>query len=170
MQKFNLLNFFYGLGAAIILIASLFKFVGWNGADTLFMVGLIGEAIIFLISGAQPIAKANQYRWDKVFPQLRNASVTEEAEAYNQALSLDAAEFTQEQQITKIVESILALNNSVETLNNATKKLTSYVENLETNYELVTNSTLDYHKEINSLKIKIASANNKLREFENYKF
>ena len=167
MRKFDLLNFFYGLGAAIILIAALFKFVGWNGADTLFVIGLIGEAIIFLISGMQPVTFPKLFHWERVFPQLtRDPNIsTVETE-----VTLEAAEITQEQQIHKVMDSILSLNTSVDVLNKATQKLTSYVEKLESNYELVNNSTLDYHKEINSLKIKIANANEKLREFENYKF
>jgi len=167
MRKFDLLNFFYGLGAAIILIAALFKFVGWNGADTLFVIGLVGEAIIFLISGMQPVIIPKIFHWDRVFPQLSKHA---EGDVISEEVTLEAAQMTQEQQIHKVMDSILSLNSSVDVLNKATQKLTSYVEKLESNYELVNTSTLDYHKEINSLKIKIANANEKLREFENYKF
>jgi len=164
-KKFSLLNFFYGLGAAIILIAALFKFVGWKEADTLFIVGLIGEAIIFLISGALPVVQSQSFRWDRVFPQLRDKGVEEIPE-----MTVEAAHMTQEQQIEKVMQSIVALNNSVDYLNKATQKLSSSVEKLDDNYDKVTESTLDYQKEINSLKIKIAAANERLKEFENYKF
>ncbi len=166
MRKFDLLNFFYGLGAAIILVAALFKFLGLEGADALFIVGLVGEAIIFLISGAQPVFKQRTYNWERLFPQL-DRDEDDEAVA---TVSMENAEVTQEQQIQQIIQSIVGLNSSVENLNSATQRLTGYVEKLETNYEMVNSSTLDYHKEINSLKIKIASANDKLKEFENYKF
>lgn len=166
MRKFDLLNFFYGLGAAIILVAALFKFLGLEGADALFIVGLVGEAIIFLISGAQPIFKHQPYKWERLFPQLSR----DEAGIEAAKVTIDGAEATQEQQIQQIIQSIIGLNTSVDNLNNATQRLTSYVDKLETNYEMVNSSTLDYHKEINSLKIKIASANEKLKEFENYKF
>ncbi len=166
MRKFDLLNFYYGLGAAIILIAALFKFLGLDGADALFIVGLVGEAIIFLISGAQPIFKHQPYKWERLFPQLQK----EDDDIESVAVTIDGAQATQEQQIQQIIQSIIGLNNSVENLNNATQRLTTYVDKLETNYEMVNSSTLDYHKEINSLKIKIASANDKLKEFENYKF
>ncbi|MFT5724976.1 MAG: gliding motility-associated protein GldL [Bacteroidia bacterium] len=166
MRKFDLLNFFYGLGAAIILVAALFKFLGLEGADALFIVGLVGEAIIFLISGVQPVFKHQPYKWERLFPQLSKDDDS------NHAIQMTVAgvELTQEQQIEQIIQSIVGLNNSVENLNNATQRLTGYVDKLETNYEMVNSSTLDYHKEINSLKIKIASANDKLKEFENYKF
>ncbi|MCB0733890.1 MAG: hypothetical protein H6608_00325 [Flavobacteriales bacterium] len=166
MRKFDLLNFFYGLGAAIILIAALFKFVGWNGADTLFVIGLVGEAIIFVISGLQPVTINKVFHWDRLFPQLTR----EEDEPGQGEISIEGAELTHEQQIQKMMESILALDNSVDVLNTSTKKLTKFIERLESNYELVNTSTLDYQKEINSLKIKIANANEKLKEFENYRF
>jgi hypothetical protein len=166
MRKFDLLNFFYGLGAAIILVAALFKFLGLEGADALFIVGLIGEAIIFLISGAQPIFKYQPYKWERLFPQLSKT----DGDVGVSEVTVAGAEVTQEQQIQQIIQSIVGLNSSVENLNNATQRLTGYVDKLETNYEMVNSSTLDYHKEINSLKIKIASANDKLKEFENYKF
>ncbi len=165
MRRFDLLNFFYGLGAAIILVAALFKFVGWKGADLLFIVGLVGEAIIFLISGAQPVLRQKFYDWERIFPQLSKDNEEEVAK-----VNLENAEVTQEQQIQQIIQSIVGLNTSVENLNEATQRLTGYVEKLETNYEMVNSSTLEYHKEINSLKIKIASANEKLKEFEKYKF
>jgi gliding motility-associated protein GldL len=164
-KKFSLLNFFYGLGAAIILIAALFKFVGWREADTLFIVGLVGEAIIFLISGALPVMKAKSFNWEKVFPQLQDEQGTNVP-----GPTLASAEFTQEEQVKKIIESIVSLNNSVENLNSATLKLTNTVGKLEENYETVSEATMDYQKEINSLKIKIAGANQKLKEFENFKF
>ncbi|MBO6518139.1 MAG: gliding motility protein GldL [Bacteroidia bacterium] len=160
------MNFFYGLGAAIILVAALFKFVGWEGADLLFIVGLVGEAIIFLISGAQPVLRQKSYNWERIFPQLAKSDDDDEIVK----VSLENAEVTQEQQIQQIIQSIVGLNSSVENLNDATQRLTGYVEKLETNYEMVNSSTLEYHKEINSLKIKIASANDKLKEFEKYKF
>jgi len=164
-KKFSLLNFFYGLGAAIILIAALFKFVGWREADTLFIVGLIGEAIIFLISGALPVLQSKTFRWDRVFPQLRDDDAAEAPR-----INMESASLTHEQQIQKVMESITTLNNSVEYLNKATQKLSSSVEKLDDNYDMVSESTLEYQKEINSLKIKIASANERLKEFENYKF
>lgn len=168
MRKFDLLNFFYGLGAAIILIAALFKFIGWDGADTLFIVGLVGEAIIFLISGAQPVFKEKSYQWDKIFPQLSKDD--DNKDLIPEKFNLNTAQVTQEQQIQQIIQSIVGLNSSVESLNQATQQLTSYVEKLETNYEMVNTSTLEYHQEISNLKLKIAAANEKLKEFENYKF
>jgi hypothetical protein len=157
------INFFYGLGAAIILLAALAKFQGSRWADTLFTVGLVGEAIIFLIAGMQKVYKVRPYAWDKVFPQLSKSD--DEG-----IIPLGTAQVTQEQQVKQIIESISSLNTTVESLNSATQKLVNSVVKLEDNYEKVNDSTIDYQKEINSLKIKISAANKRLKEFENFKF
>jgi len=157
------INFFYGLGAAIILLAALAKFQGSRWADTLFTVGLVGEAIIFLVAGLQKVYKVKPYAWDRVFPQLSKTG-------QETMIPLGTAEVTQEQQVKQIIESISSLNSTVENLNNATKKLVNSVGKLEDNYERVNDSTVDYQKEINSLKIKISAANKRLKEFENFKF
>lgn len=161
--KFDLLNFFYGLGAAIILIAALFKFLGWRAADTLFIIGLVGEAIIFIISGVQKVAVKKTYPWERVFPQLK-----ENTERYR--VTVGDAQATQQQQVQQIIESIVQMNDTVAKLNEATLRLTRTVETLEHNYEGVTQATLEYQQEVNSLKIKIAAANEKLQEFEKYKY
>lgn len=157
------INFFYGLGAAIILLAALAKFQGSRWADTLFTVGLIGEAIIFLIAGLQKVYKVKPYAWDKVFPQLSKSGE-------DVMIPIGTAKVTQEQQVKQVIESISTLNMTVDNLNTATKKLVSSVGKLEDNYEKVSDSTVDYQKEINSLKIKISAANKRLKEFENFKF
>lgn len=157
------INFFYGLGAAIILLAALAKFQGSRWADTLFTVGLVGEAIIFLIAGLQKVYKVKPYAWDKVFPQLSKSGE-------DTMIPVGTAKVTQEQQVKQIIESISSLNTTVDNLNTATKKLVNSVGKLEDNYERVSMSTEDYQKEINSLKIKISAANKRLKEFENFKF
>lgn len=162
-RRFDLLNFFYGLGAAVILIAALFKFLGWRAADTLFIIGLVGEAIIFIISGVQKVTVRRSYPWERVFPQLKD-----KREQYE--ITPGAAQSTQQVQVQQIIDSIVQMNDTVSKLNEATHKLTQTVETLEKNYEGVTQSTLEYQQQVNSLKIKIAAANEKLQEFEKYKF
>lgn len=170
-RKFDLINFFYGIGAAIILIAALFKFMGWKFADYLFMIGLIGEAFIFLISAFEWKSYRHEYKWDRIFPQLREKDEADELEELESVENIESvASVTREQQLEKILNSIVSLDNNLQHLNEATGRLNKTVEMLEKNYETMSQSTLEYQQQINSLKIKIASANDRLKEFENYKF
>ena len=40
----------YGLGAAVVIVGALFKIMHWPGAGILLSVGLLTEALIFVIS------------------------------------------------------------------------------------------------------------------------
>ncbi len=161
-RKFDYINFFYGVGAAIILIAAMFKFLGWNFGDILFIVGLTTEAIIFLISAFEFKYFKQDFAWDKVFPQLKSDNETYEPD-------LSMLENTQEQQITKIMESLVVLHSSVVSLNTATRRLNDTIEKVDKNFDTITESTNSYQKELNNLRDKLASANNHLKDFENFR-
>jgi len=164
-KQFNFLNFFYGLGATVILIAAMFKFLGWPYANYIFIGGIAVEAIVFLISAFDWSSDSKSYNWEKVFPQLDE----EGSENYG-AASTALAEGTQQQQVQKIMETIGTLNNSVTELNKATLKLTKSVEMMEDNYETVTASTKKYQEEIDSLRTKISSANEQLKGFDKFNY
>ena len=69
-KKFNFLNFFYGLGATVILVAAMFKFLGWRQANTIFIIGILVEASVFFISAFDWGGDTKEYQWERVFPQL----------------------------------------------------------------------------------------------------
>lgn len=160
-KKFDFINFFYGLGAAIILIAAMFKFLGWNLGDILFIIGLSTEAIIFLISSFDWKYTKKEYEWDKVFPQLGNNNNYIDPE-------LNILEGTQELQIKKIIESLTTLHSSVISLNNATRKLNESIEKIDKNFDIISETSTLYQNELNTLKEKIAKANYNLKDFDNF--
>jgi peptidoglycan hydrolase CwlO-like protein len=162
-NQFSYLNFFYGLGATVILIAAMFKFLGWRYANIIFVIGILVEAIVFLISAFDWSGGRKNYEWEKVFPQLK-----EEDDLYD--ITTPIAEGTQQQQIQKIMDTIVALNNSVNELNSATKKLTSSVNTMEENYDSITESTKRYQAEIDHLSSKISRANDSLSAFDNFNY
>jgi hypothetical protein len=163
-KKFNFLNFFYGLGATVILVAAMFKFLGWRHANTIFIVGILVEASVFFISAFDWGEDTKGYQWERVFPQLDN-----EDNSPNTS-SIALAEGTQQQQIQKIMGTVMTLNSSVTELNNATEKLTKSVSMMEKNYGIVTESTHKYQVEIDNLRNKIAGANDRLQDFDKFNF
>lgn len=64
------ITFIYGVGAAIVLVGAMFKFLGWQFANELFIIGLTVEAIVFLISAFERKVDDKEYNWENVFPQL----------------------------------------------------------------------------------------------------
>lgn len=64
-------NLLIGVGAAFIIIGALFKIMHWEGANTILVGAMIGEAIIFLIQAIIPPDK--DYHWEKYYPGLDSA-------------------------------------------------------------------------------------------------
>ena len=70
--KLDPITFIYGMGAAIVLVGAMFKFLGWNFANEMFIIGLSVEAIVFTISAFERKVEDKEYNWEQVFPQLEN--------------------------------------------------------------------------------------------------
>lgn len=68
--KLSLVTFFYGFGAAVVLVGSMFKFVDWDFANELFIAGLSIEVLVFLVSAFERTHEDTEYEWERVFPQL----------------------------------------------------------------------------------------------------
>ena len=68
-------NLFIGIGASIVLIGALGKIQSYEWGGPALTIGLVTEAIIFLVLGLIPPEK--DYYWDKLYPGLGdyNASV-----------------------------------------------------------------------------------------------
>ncbi len=163
-KQFNYLNLAYGVGAAIILIAAMFKFLGLKYANTIFVAGIFIESIIFLISAFDWSVEKKDYEWEKVFPQLDqegNPTIP---------ITQNIAEGTQQQQIEQIMNTIISLNASVTELNSATRKLTNTVDDMSKNYEIISESTMKYQQELDSLRDKLSNANTKLQGFESFNY
>jgi gliding motility-associated protein GldL len=62
------LNFLYGAGASVVIVGALFKILHWPGANTMLMIGLSTESLIFLISAFEP--PHEDVDWSLVYPEL----------------------------------------------------------------------------------------------------
>lgn len=62
--KDRIFNAGYGIGASIVIVGVLFKLMYWEGANIMLTVGLLTEALIFLMSAFERPLKT--YEWDKV--------------------------------------------------------------------------------------------------------
>lgn len=73
-KRLDPITLLYGIGASIVLIGAMFKFVGWPFANELFIIGLSVEAVIFFISAFEMKKDEKEYKWEEVFPQLDGQS------------------------------------------------------------------------------------------------
>lgn len=65
----TIFNFFYGFGASLAILGTMFKLLHLDGANIALAVGLGTEVFIFALSAFEPPFR--NYRWDEVFPILR---------------------------------------------------------------------------------------------------
>ncbi len=64
----KLMNMVYGLGAAVVIIGALFKIMHWPYGDLMLIVGLVTEAVVFVISAFESVD--DELDWSLVYPEL----------------------------------------------------------------------------------------------------
>lgn len=69
-KKLDLLNFFYSIGAVVILLGVIAKFLEWKAQDALLLAGLSVEALVFTMSSIQYKTELSKYHWERIFPEL----------------------------------------------------------------------------------------------------
>ena len=71
-KKFDVFNFFYSIGAVVILIGVIAKFLEWKLQDPLLLTGLGVEALVFTMSAIQykDDKVVKEYHWERLFPEL----------------------------------------------------------------------------------------------------
>lgn len=77
------INFVYGMGAAVVIMGATFKILHLPGGDIVIGVGMIVEALLFVVSAFEPVHA--EYDWEKVYPEL-----TEGAEAKGEVRKVEA--------------------------------------------------------------------------------
>lgn len=79
----------YSVGAAVVILGALFKITHRPGADTWLTVGLVTEAIIFLLFAFQSFVQppGRDYEWEKVYPELDEPTNKNALASRNQGVS-----------------------------------------------------------------------------------
>ncbi len=111
--KLNLITFFYGFGAAVVLVGSMFKFVDWDFANELFIAGLSIEVLVFLVSAFERTPEDTEYEWERVFPQLsKEGEETADIAHYNSAMNQFGST------LNALTDQISGLNNAIGNIKN----------------------------------------------------
>lgn len=153
-KTFDYLNFAYGLGAAIVITGAMFKFLGWDYANEMFLVGLTTEAVIFIISGIDFKVESRRLRWERVFPQIDPAYKGEAPK-----IDLNEAQDLYYRNTETLVNSVSSFNESIKRLNEATEKLALGVEKIGTSIDRIDKSTSSYESELEELKSRMKRVN-----------
>jgi len=73
----RVMNFAYGMGAAVVIVGALFKIQHWTGASAMLIIGLLTEALIFGLSAFD--APDVELDWSLVYPELAGGNPKERA-------------------------------------------------------------------------------------------
>jgi hypothetical protein len=145
--KLSPLNMAYGIGAAVVITGAMFKFLNWRFANEMLFIGLATEAIVFFISAFELVKDEDEYRWEKVFPQLTSQEPTniERMEELFQKVNLDA------DIVEKLTNSIVQLEQNVSKLATA-----SNTAHLQEQLDKMAQTTQSYETELTKLNANIA--------------
>jgi len=146
-------NFLIGIGASVVMIGALFKIRSLEGGDIMLTIGLVTEAILFLMLGLLPPEK--DYYWEKLYPGLDdyntrinpltegpvkggarplNGDVVENqlggmlSELQNMSKSMSSLKALQEVDFSKTKDQVSAMSNFYTRLNDAMATLNASVD------------------------------------------
>ena len=137
--KLDPITFIYGFGAAVILVGSMFKFIGWDYANELFIAGLAIEAVVFIISAFERKVDEKEYHWENVFPQLEQEAISgngPDGSSYSKAMEqLSESIKSFSTQISSLNNSLGTINEEIRANNQATKAMNDKVMELNKQME-----------------------------------
>ena len=149
----RVMEFTYGMGAAVVIVGALFKIQHWPGASEFLIVGLLTEAAIFGLSAFE--TSADELDWSLVYPELaggmakNKADKKEDAKEAQGLLSQKLDEMLKEAKIDG--ELMASLGNSIKNFEAAAKTIAPSAESLA--------STKKYSEELTLAASQMESIN-----------
>jgi gliding motility-associated protein GldL len=169
----NFMAKLYGIGASVVIIGALFKINHYTGADTMLIVGLGCESMIFFFSAFEP--PHVEPDWSLVYPQLAGIYHEDELDTSKAFTTKD----TVTQELDKMLEKakigpelIASLGTGLTKLTETTSKLSNvadaslandkYVTTMKTATESATILNDSYRKTASSLEQSVNASQEQL--------
>ena len=149
----KVMNFAYGMGAAVVIIGALFKLMHWPGASAMLIIGLGTEAFIFGLSSFDAVDE--ELDWTLVYPELAGGEAkarkvkTEGSEDTQGLLSQKLDAMLKEAKIDG--ELMASLGNSIKNFEGAAKAISPTVDSVA--------STKKYAEEMTKAATQLESLN-----------
>ena len=122
----RVMEFTYGMGAAVVIVGALFKIQHWPGGSEFLIVGLLTEAGIFALSAFE--TTADDIDWSLVYPELAGGQAKEKTkkEDAEGLLSKKLDAMLKEAKIDG--ELMSSLGNSIKNFEGAAKSISPSVD------------------------------------------
>lgn len=146
------MNYFYSIGASIVLLGALFKLQHWPLGGLMLTIGMSCEALIFFLSAFEPMV--DNPDWAKVYPQLKEDFLPEDdymLQPKQEKVGFDSlmekADISPELlgKLKKGLQDLSNTANSIADISNASLATDVYVRNLSSASE-----SLDTFTAVNS--------------------
>ena len=150
----KVMNFAYGMGAAVVIVGALFKIQHWTGASQLLVIGLLTEAFIFALSAFDKVD--DELDWTLVYPELAGGEAKPKAKKKEDASDADGLLSQKLDAMLKEAkidgELMASLGNSIKNFESAAKGIAPTVDSLA--------STKKYSEELTKAAAQMESLNN----------
>ena len=149
----KVMNFAYGMGAAVVIVGALFKIQHWTGASELLVIGLLTEAFIFALSAFDKVD--DELDWTLVYPELAGGEAKPKAKKKEDASDADGLISQKLDTMLKEAkidgELMASLGNSIKNFESAAKGIAPTVDSLA--------STKKYSEELTKAAAQMESLN-----------
>ena len=150
----KVMNFAFGMGAAVVIVGALFKIQHWTGASELLVIGLLTEAFIF---GLSAFDKPDEdLDWTLVYPELAGGEAKQKSKKTADASDADGLLSQKLDTMLKEAkidgELMASLGNSIKNFESAAKGIAPTVDSLA--------STKKYSEELTKAAAQMESLNN----------
>ena len=125
----RVMEFTYGMGAAVVIVGALFKIQHWPGASQFLIIGLLTEAAIFALSAFE--TSADEIDWSLVYPELAGGEAKQKTkkEEPKDAQGLLSQKLDTMLKEAKIDGELMAsLGNSIKNFEGAAKSISPTVD------------------------------------------
>ncbi len=159
--QFDFLNFVYGVGAAVVILGAIAKFLDWRYADEIFITGLGTEVMVFIVSSFRFKSKKNEYKWEKVFPGILEGS-DEEFKAYDQVgMNNEIVKRNTDYLESKLTQ----MEENIDKLNDVFSLLTRSIEGMNTGIKKLEDANNGYEGQMTELKKNLSRMNDFYTDF-----
>lgn len=150
----KVMNFLYGMGAAVVIVGALFKLMHWPGAGPMLIIGLLTEAFIFGLSAFE--APEKDLDWSLVYPELAGgeANPKDKKAKPEDAQGLLSQKLDNMLKEAKIDGALMeSLGNSIKNFEGAAKNIAPTVDSIASQKQYATEmvAAADNLKSLNSL-------------------
>ena len=125
----KVMNFAYGMGAAVVIVGALFKIQHWAGASIMLIIGLGVEALIFGLSAFDPVDE--ELDWSLVYPELAGGQSKKKDEKPADAQGLLSQKLDNLLKDAKIDGALMeSLGSSIRNFESAAKGISPTVDSI----------------------------------------